>query len=107
MRHGDGFGVTSSPVDPPADGSVAAALVRTHEWFEVNSGWAPPDEETLVDWGLEGMGRAPDECLVTEHGVCAHGLASWRIVLDDLAHHDRHHPGRPSTEPGDGRRPTG
>ncbi len=68
-----------------------AALARTHRWFEVNSGWAPPDEGTMVDWSLEGICRAPDECLVTEYGTCAHGLVSWRIVLDDLADHDAAH----------------
>lgn len=72
---------------------IAEALERTHEWFEVNSGWAPPDEETLVDWGLEGIGRAPDDCLVTERGVCRHGLVSWQVVLDDLVVHDSGHVG--------------
>ena len=71
---------------------VVAALARTHEWCEVNSGWAPPDEGTMVDWALEGIGRAPDECLVEERGVCAHGLVSWLVVRDDLEDHDsRHH----------------
>jgi len=71
-----------SAIDP------AAALQRTHEWFEVNSGWAPPDEYTLIDWGLEGIGRAPDDCLVAEYGVCRHGLVSWQVVLDDLEDYD-------------------
>ena len=26
------------------------ALRRTHEWFGHNSGWAPPDLDTLADW---------------------------------------------------------
>lgn len=42
----------------------------------------------MIDWSLEGICRAPDECLVAEYGTCAHGLVSWRIVLDDLADHD-------------------
>lgn len=66
----------------------AEALARTHEWFEVNSGWAPPDPETLADWAREGACRAPDECWVDLDGSCPHGLASWRVVLDDLAAHD-------------------
>jgi hypothetical protein len=69
--------------------ALAHALARTHEWFESNSGWAPPDEDTLVDLAAEGLGRAPDECLVAVRGVCPHGLASWQAVLDDLADHDQ------------------
>lgn len=61
------------------------ALRRTHDWFEVNSGWAPPDPETLGDWAGEGACRAPDECWVELHGVCPHGLVSWQVVLDELA----------------------
>ena len=81
-------GIESDASRPAA---LAAALASTHGWFEANSGWAPPDEETLVDWAGEGLGRAPDECLVTEHGICTHGLVSWQVVLDDLAEHDRQH----------------
>lgn len=65
--------------------SVSDALVATHEWFEVNSGWAPPDPETLADWADEGACRAPDECWVELRGVCPHGLVSWQVVLDELA----------------------
>jgi hypothetical protein len=64
---------------------LEVALRHTHEWFEVNSGWAPPDPETLADWALEGACRAPDECWVPQRGVCAHGLVSWQVVLDELA----------------------
>jgi hypothetical protein len=60
------------------------ALARTHEWFEVNSGWAPPDPETLADWELEGWGRAPDDCWIERGATCPHGLVSWAVVLDDL-----------------------
>lgn len=75
--------------DPaPARAATAADLAVTHEWFERNSGWAPPDPETLEDWAAEGACRAPDECWVAQHGVCPHGLASWRVVLDALAELD-------------------
>jgi len=63
-------------------------LATTHAWFEVNSGWAPPDPETLRDWALEGSCRAPDECWVPVRGACAHGLVSWQVVLDALDQHD-------------------
>jgi hypothetical protein len=66
----------------------ASALARTHEWFEVNSGWAPPDPETLADWAAEGACRAPDECWVELRGTCPHGLVSWQVVLDDLVDRD-------------------
>jgi hypothetical protein len=70
------------PVDRPA------ALAATHAWFERHSGWAPPDGETLAEWLADGVCRCPDECLVEPDGTCAHGLASWKVVLDDLADHD-------------------
>ena len=79
------------------DGEVADAVRATHAWFEVNSGWAPPDEATLADWLGDGVCRCPDECLVTPGGVCQHGLASWKLVLDALAVDDaarRRRPGR-------------
>jgi hypothetical protein len=57
------------------------ALARTHEWFAHNSGWAPPDEDTLADWLADGVCRAPDDCLVDPEGTCPHGLASWLAVL--------------------------
>ena len=64
--------------------SAAVALRATHEWFEANSGWAPPDVGTLDDWAADGVGRAPDECLTATLGVCPHGLASWHAVLRAL-----------------------
>lgn len=67
---------------PPVD--AATAVANTHEWFERHSGWAPPDEGTLAEWLADGVGRAPDDCLVTPDGWCEHGLASWRLVLDAL-----------------------
>lgn len=73
--------VTAAP-DP--SGSLLATLARTHEWFEANSGWAPPDVDTLVEWAADGVCRAPDDCLVAPDGTCEHGLASWQLVLDAL-----------------------
>ena len=64
----------------PAD-EVAAAVDRTYEWFHVNSGWAPPDEDELAEWLADGVCRCPDDCLVAPDGVCEHGLASWDLVL--------------------------
>ena len=69
------------------------ALAATHVWFETNSGWAPPDPETLADWAAEGSCRAPDDCWVDRLGVCIHGLASWQVVLDELAALDAAPPG--------------
>jgi hypothetical protein len=74
---------SADPVDPPPV-DAAEAVRNTHAWFEVNSGWAPPDPEDLAEWVAEGLCRAPDECLVTPSGWCEHGLASWKLVLDDL-----------------------
>jgi hypothetical protein len=78
----------SPPVGPigPAgphlvDEPTMRALVRTHEWFASNSGWAPPDEETLAEWSAHGHCRAPDDCVVAPGSWCAHGLASWLLVL--------------------------
>lgn len=63
---------------------AAAAVANAHEWFEHHSGWAPPDEDTLAEWIADDVCRAPDDCLVTPHGWCEHGLASWMLVLDSL-----------------------
>ncbi|MGI8940012.1 MAG: hypothetical protein ACR2JF_17710 [Iamia sp.] len=67
---------------PPLD--RATALRNAYAWFEHNSGWAPPDEEWLADWVAEGVSRCPDECLAAHDGWCAHGLASWWLILRDL-----------------------
>lgn len=67
---------------------VGRALRATHAWFESNSGWAPPDEATLGDWLADGVCRCPDDCIVGPDGICDHGLASWRLVLDALALED-------------------
>ena len=29
---------------------AATAVANAHAWFEVNSGWAPPDEGTMAEW---------------------------------------------------------
>src|SRR3546814_11139620 len=34
---------------------AAAAVAAAHEWFEHNSGWAPPDEETLAELAADGV----------------------------------------------------
>jgi hypothetical protein len=47
----------------------------------VNSGWAPPDPDTLADWLADGICRCPDECMTTPDGSCEHGLASWYLIL--------------------------
>jgi hypothetical protein len=61
-----------------------AAIDRAHEWFHHNSGWAPPDEDTLEEWLSDDVCRAPDDCMTTPAGWCEHGLASWWLILDDL-----------------------
>jgi hypothetical protein len=69
------------------DGPVttgADAVRNAHAWFEVNSGWAPPDEDTLAEWLADGVCRCPDDCLVTPTGWCRHGLASWHLILEAL-----------------------
>jgi hypothetical protein len=82
--------VSSSPPGPTgatgatgADGA-AQAVRNAHEWFEVNSGWAPPDDETLAEWLADGVCRCPDDCLVTPDAWCEHGLASWALILAAL-----------------------
>jgi hypothetical protein len=65
------------------DGHLTAeqAVRNAHEWFHHNSGWAPPDEDTLDEWLADDVCRAPDECLVAPDGWCEHGLASWALIL--------------------------
>jgi hypothetical protein len=60
------------------------AVRNAHEWFEHNSGWAPPDPDTLDEWLADGVCRCPDECLVAPESWCAHGLASWALILAAL-----------------------
>ncbi len=73
-----------SPTDADADARLDAALATTHTWFEHNSGWAPPEPETLADWVADGVCRCPDECMVDPTGCCPHGLASWWLILRAL-----------------------
>jgi hypothetical protein len=60
--------------------AVAAAIA----WFEVNSGWAPPDDDELAEWVADGVCRCPDDCLVAPDGWCEHGLASWALIIASL-----------------------
>ena len=55
---------------------------NAHRWFESNSGWAPPDEDEMAEWIADGVCRCPDHCLVAPDACCAHGLASWWLVLE-------------------------
>ena len=55
---------------------------NAHAWFETNSGWAPPDSDTIAEWMADGVCRCPDECLVAPEGWCEHGLASWWLILN-------------------------
>ena len=64
------------------------AIQNAHVWFEANSGWAPPEPDTIEEWAADGVCRCPDECLVAPDGWCAHGLASWALILDALAEED-------------------
>jgi hypothetical protein len=64
--------------------TAADAIANAHAWFEVNSGWAPPDEGTLAEWIDDGVCRCPDECLVEPETWCDHGLASWWLILRAL-----------------------
>lgn len=68
--------------------TAEVAVAAAHAWFEHNSGWAPPEEDTLAEWVADGVCRAPDECLTTPDGWCQHGLASWKLILDALAASD-------------------
>ena len=70
--------------DPSAPTTVDEAVRNAHRWFEHNSGWAPPDEETLAEWVADGICRCPDECLVAPRDWCKHGLASWLLILQAL-----------------------
>lgn len=71
-------------MDPGLSQEQVAAIRAAHAWFERHSGWAPPDEESLADWVAEGLSRCPDDCVAAFDGWCAHGLASWWLILRDL-----------------------
>ena len=64
--------------------TAAAFIVNAHALFEVNSGWAPPDVDTLAEWVEDGVCRCPDECQVVPEAWCEHGLASWWLILRAL-----------------------
>ena len=80
------------------------AVRNAHAWFEVNSGWAPPDTETLADWVADGVCRCPDECLVAHDAWCEHGLASWWLILQAQEDEDRRFHVRPPRSPEEGPR---
>lgn len=64
--------------------SGSKAVHSTHRWFERNSGWAPPNPDTLAEWLAAGICRCPDECEVAPAAPCPHGLASWWLILRTL-----------------------
>jgi hypothetical protein len=65
--------------------STAVEAVRNaHAWFEVNSGWAPPDEDVIAEWVADGVCRCPDDCVVAPAAWCEHGLASWWLIMRAL-----------------------
>ena len=68
---------------------AAEAIANAHAWFEVNSGWAPPDVVDLDEWLSDGVYRSPDDCSVEPDGWCEHGLASWGLILAALEESDR------------------
>jgi hypothetical protein len=74
--------------DVPVAEDAAQAVRNAHMWFENNSGWAPPDADTLAEWLADGVCRCPDECLVAPAGWCEHGLASWGLILSALEQTD-------------------
>ena len=59
--------------------STAAEAVRNaHLWFEVNSGWAPPDDLTLAEWLAYVDWEGFDSALYANIGVVA------VLIADDL-----------------------
>jgi len=74
------------------------AVRNAHRWFETNSGWAPPDDDTIAEWTADGVCRCPDECLVVPDGWCEHGLASWALILAALEEEDASRSFRPRSD---------
>jgi hypothetical protein len=75
------------------------AVQHSIAWFELNSGWAPPDHDTLLEWVADGVCRCPDDCIVAPDAWCEHGLASWWLIsqaLDAIDEHARDHENRTS-----------
>lgn len=70
--------------DATTPATADEAVRNVHLWFEHNSGWAPPDDETLAEWLGDGVCRCPDECLVGPRDWCEHGLASWWLILRSI-----------------------
>jgi hypothetical protein len=64
--------------------SAEEAVQQAFAWFEVNSGWAPPEHDTLVEWIADGVCRCPDDCIVAPDAWCEHGLASWWLITRAL-----------------------
>ena len=83
--------------------SPEEAIRNAYAWFEVNSGWAQPDDDNLAEWVADGVCRCPDDCIVSPDGWCEHGLASWWLIVQSLAAADRApRPGRnPQDQRGD------
>jgi hypothetical protein len=81
---GPGAEDVAQPREGTGVASAAEAVRNAHNWFEVNSGWAPPDDGTLTEWLADGVCRCPDECMVVPEGWCEHGLASWWLILQAL-----------------------
>ena len=38
--------------------SAVEGVRNAHAWFEVNSGWAPPTDETLIEWHFAVLNAA-------------------------------------------------
>jgi hypothetical protein len=72
--------------------NASEAVHNTFEWFERNSGWAPPDPGSIEEWLADGLCRCPDECIVEPGMPCPHGLASWWLVLRCVDRADRRPP---------------
>ena len=64
--------------------NAAEAIRNAFAWFEVNSGWAQPDDENLAEWVADGVCRCPDDCIVAPDAWCEHGLASWWLIVQTL-----------------------
>ena len=48
---------------------------------EPRSTVTPPDDDTLIEWMLDGVAEATDGCEVEPDGRCSHGHPSWFIRL--------------------------
>ena len=68
--------------------TAAEAIRNAFAWFEVNSGWAQPDDDNLAEWVADGVCRCPDDCIVAPEHWCEHGLASWWLIVQSLERFD-------------------